>query len=973
MMPQEVREKYLKAQESIEGARKLVTVVFADINGFTALSEKTDPEKMVEIMNKYFNRLGRAVYEFEGYIDKFMGDCIMALFGAPLSHENDSELAVRCALKMLQELDALNKETQLNLGMSIGINSGIVVAGGVGTDLKLDFTVMGDAVNLAQRLQSAAGRNQILVSKNIHKVCDKVFHFETLEPIQVKGKENKIEIYAVQGFKRRNFAERGIREGRAKFIGRDEELTQAQNLLDQFAQKQSVPHNHVLCITGDAGMGKSRFKLEMREYARSKQIQWYESRCFQLNQDTPYFPFIRIVQDILKMDPEKNIEAQPEALQLLQTLGLEPSCKQLIQSLLTYTKEIFSQDTTERKTATFTALKQLFALLSQREPTVIYIDDVHWMDPVSKDLLVSLISATSDSQIMFGCGHRTEFRFDSGRQNHFSQIELKPLSSERAVALAQYLLGLDEVPDALKKIVLNRSEGNPLYIEEIMKTLIDSGQITRAGDKWVVSQEIGSVDIPLSLRGLVAARIDKLDHTDKEVVQYAAVIGRQFTDVLLARASGIKEGLYDSLQFLRRKELIFEMSTNENEIEYVFNHVLTQEVAYESILVKKRIIMHQRVAQILEVMVQEGRLKSSDQLETLTHHYLQAGVDAKAAFYLHQSARKMAARFHHEGAVKNYLQAAALLEKSSNESNDLLRAEVYFDLSATYGQMRRTEDAKSFQKKNIEIGKKYRNAVLLCRAYKAMGNIMRSENNINESAHYLKIGLEGARHLKESHLIAECLNDLGTTLISGHELSEAEKVLLESYELSYRQNQPSVSISSALNLGVIYFMNRDFSAAMTRFKEGISQAEKSGDWVHTMQGQRNMGVLALQIEQYDEALPAFEASRRIAQSIGNELEQLNSQIFIAYLRMRSGAVAEGRKWMAEAIERSAAKGYWNFYCEGHYFAGKYYAEQGNVELAKVEFEAALQKSIELKVSALAEKYAEALRTLEKINKTSTAS
>jgi len=235
-IPEKLQSKFESARAAIASERKLVSIIFADISGFTAMSDKMDPEKVTDILNACFQRLGGLVYELEGYIDKFMGDCIMALFGAPIAHENDHELAIECGIRMLDGLEKFNQDMGLGLGMSIGINSGMVVAGGVGTDRKFDYTVMGDAVNIAQRLQAAAHEKQILVSKNIYKLSQQKFEFETLPPIKVKGKDAPLDVFSVTGRKKTEARDRP-RGGYTKLIGRKKEMQIIEHLLDELSKK----------------------------------------------------------------------------------------------------------------------------------------------------------------------------------------------------------------------------------------------------------------------------------------------------------------------------------------------------------------------------------------------------------------------------------------------------------------------------------------------------------------------------------------------------------------------------------------------------------------------------------------------------------------------------------------------------------------------------------------------------------------
>jgi len=975
----------------IEGERKLVSIVFADISGFTAMSEKMDPERVTDIINQCFQRLGKKVYESEGYIDKFMGDCIMALFGAPIAHENDPELAINCAIEMLKELAVFNKENGLDLGMSIGINSGLVVAGGVGTDQKLEYTVMGDAVNLAQRIQSAANRQEILVSRSIFSACEKIFDFETLEPIRVKGKEHPVAVFSIKGRRDLHSQQQRRSQKVQSLIGREREIELAEKLLHQSAQGRG----QIFFVSGEAGVGKSRFKLETKEKAIHNKMIWLEGRCRLLNRETAYYPFIQILQHYLEINIESNLTDQLAKFNEIRSLMLDEISVSLLLDLMNLPNpdcKTIQLDAAQKRRAMFLAIKKCLYAISKRRPLCLYIEDLHWADPLSLELLSQIADGIQSLPLLIYASFRSDFQHNWSGRTNLTQISLEPLNSDQSLRLAREILQVKELPESFQALIIQKADGNPLYIEEIIKTLMDSGKISIDDGSCKIAVDMDSVKIPATLQGLIAARIDKLTDKTKQVLQYASVIGREFSDLLLSKASELENELHDSLRYLRKKELIFELTEEIDEIIYIFKHALTQEVAYESILKKKRRYFHERVAKTIETICSDtdsNRLEEN--LEPLAYHYEKAEIGDKAIHYLILSAKKMSQSYNNDAAIKNYESALKWIEKTSKPDIDLIIQTTYnlgevlilkadFD-GAEASFLRIKELAEQKKDDKLVLARCYRRlgdiqrmrgvidkALDLLheselkakeandfegeiRTYKAFGSVFQISHQLDKALEYLEKGLEGAKSLENSKLIAEYLNDISIVHINRNELQQAETYLRESIEIaSHDSSLRPLFISSTLNLGVISYYLKDFPAALSKFKEASHVAQQIGDLRNILISKHNIGEIQKEFGQFDDALLTFEECYDLALDMGNELEEINNHILIAHMKHNLNLPDEAKQILEEEIQRCEERKFVALQCDALYYLAVLELDTGNVLKAREALQRSLYKAKELHIA-----------------------
>ncbi len=903
-VPNQIRKKIDRAQENLAGARRLVTILFADVQGFTTLCEKLDPESVTDLMNMYFGKLGEIVYEFEGYVDKFMGDAVMALFGAPVAHDNDPELALRAAMKFISEIDRLNAVSGHPLSIRIGVNSGMVIAGGVGSQQKFDFTVMGDVVNIAQRLQSIAEPNQILVGKSVQVACRSIFDFVELHKQTLKGKSTEIEVFRVHSFRKREFAERGVREQQLKLIGREAEM----NRLQMGIQALKDSHPKALLIWGDPGTGKSRLKLEMRAQALKERIRWIEARGSELKTESAFFPIRVILQQLLKDFIEIDSDSKRPRLASMESLGLDQISKVFLEDILQIQAMPSTMDAHQKRKGMFQTLRALFEALGTRSRFIAFLDDFHFVDPPTRELWTFLSEGSKNYWLIAAARDRELERLDD--------LHLTALNDADSIELVKALLRSDTIPRDLELRILERCQGNPLFIEEMVKSLLESGALRRQQDRWELIITDASVQLPQSIQAILGARLDRLYPSDREVLEVASVFGRNFRDDLLRKVLSNREGIDESLQFLRKRELIFEVQVNAAFTEYAFNQILTQQVAYQSILKKRLRVLHRRVAEVLEQDVRDGvrELYSEGVLDLLAHHFTLAETEpVRAAFYWRRLAemnRRQTSLYQARASLERGL---STLQDRTDEASAKIRFELKIDLSEMgilSGEFSLAEshllDLKKMgilsQDERITLGTKlsdlYRkmgkhaeaeaevfaisesdqlSAAEQVRAhfYRARGQVHRQAQRWNEALADFQNSMKLAQMGKHSHLLTEVLNDIGATLIQAGQLPSARTGLTKAIEGAQLIKDKLLEIRALLNLGALELLEGKSEEALRVFERVNTYARELGDLPDQVMALHNQGLAAIQIQRWDTAENSLTECRELASRLSMSKE-LNS-------------------------------------------------------------------------------------------------
>ncbi|HVN71866.1 MAG TPA: adenylate/guanylate cyclase domain-containing protein, partial [Desulfomonilia bacterium] len=531
----------------IESDRRLVTVMFADISGFTAISDKMDPEEVTDLMNECFRTMEACIEEHGGTIDKFMGDCMMVLFGAPKALEDAPHRAIETALEMSESLQRFNMDKRLPVPLSfhIGINTGPVVAGMVGGEKKQDFTVMGDTVNLASRMEGAAEAGTVLVSESTFRLTEGYFDFEVMGPIAVKGKEQPVHAYRVLGPRHvMTRLEASLSKGLSPFVGRTAELQHLGRCLEQ----ASEGHGQVVAVVGEPGVGKSRLIRQFREYLPASDYQIIEGGCIHYGDAIPYLPVLEILRrffDIKEDDAEPSIKQKIKE-RITQLNMPAPQFLPPVHEILSLTGEdegYLKLDAKQRRDRVFETVRLLLIAESQRRTLILVVEDLHWIDKTSEEFLSFLINSLAATRIMLILLFRPEYNPAAWvTKTFYTQIRVDQLSRETSADLVRVILS-GEVDSTLSDFIVARTEGNPLFIEELTHNLIENGSIKKEETRYNLSRNQADLDVPATIQGIIAARLDRLEGTLKGIMQTASVIGREFAFRILQAVAILKDDL----------------------------------------------------------------------------------------------------------------------------------------------------------------------------------------------------------------------------------------------------------------------------------------------------------------------------------------------------------------------------------------------------------------------------------------------
>jgi class 3 adenylate cyclase/tetratricopeptide (TPR) repeat protein len=662
--PKHLKDKILTTRSSIEGERKLVTVFFADVANYTAMSEKLDPEEVHQIMDGCFKILMDEIHKYEGTINQFTGDGIMALFGAPVAHEDHAQRACYAALSIQKALEEyrekLQRDKDIDFKMRIGLNAGPVIVGSIGDDLRMDYTAVGDTTNLAARMESMAKPGTIIASRDTYRLVRDFFEFESLGKVEIKGKEEVQEVYElikISDVETR--IEAAAAKGLTKFVGRKRE---AEALKEAFEKAQSGS-GQVVGMVGEAGVGKSRLLLELRNKLPKAEYTYLEGRCLHYGGSMPYLPILDILRsyfDIKEGDREFIIKKKMEEkiLQLDEELKSVFPPFQNILSLKVEDGAYLKVEPVEKKLRTFEAIRDLLIRESQNKPLVIAVEDLHWIDKTSEEFLDYLIGWLANVKILLIILYRPEYAHQWGSKSYYSKIGVDQLSTKTSAELVQAILEGGEAIPELKELIISRSGGNPLFVEELTQNLLENGSIERKDHQYILTRNASEIEVPDTIQGIIAARIDRVEESLKRIMQMASVIGREFAFRILQTIMGMREELKSHLLNLQGLEFISEKQLFP-ELEYIFKHAMTQEVAYNSLLLKRRKEIHEKIGTAIEALYRDSL---EEYYELLAYHYNRSDNTEKALDYLGLANQKAANINAMEDANAYFDEAMELLD-----------------------------------------------------------------------------------------------------------------------------------------------------------------------------------------------------------------------------------------------------------------------------------------------------------------------
>jgi len=617
----------------MEGERKLVTVLFADVANYTSMAEKLDPEEAHRIMDGCFKVLMDEIHRYEGTINQFTGDGVMALFGAPVAHEDHAQRACYAALAIQKAMGEYGRKIEKGWGVPfkirIGLNSGPVVVGSIGDDLRMDYTAIGDTTNLAARIQQAAKPGQVWASQETRNIIQNYFQEVRVGEMPLKGKVEPQSLYRIVSQRPavRTRFEAGLVRGITELVGRRPEMEALRSAFEKAKEGEA----QVVDVVGEAGVGKSRLVYEFQK-AIGDHATFLTGICVQHGQNINFLPVMDVVKEALGIQDgmtEEEIGNQIEEKATQNLAQMIPFYKSLL-SLKVDHPAFKALNPEGRKFGTFEAVKNILLALSQEKPLVLFLEDVHWMDKISEEFFTYFSRCIKDHPILLLAAYRHEGAPSWAQGTHYQRLGLEALSSKSSIRLVRNVLGGIALDPELEQRIVEKTGGNPFFVEEIVRELLDRGDLERAGEQYICKKPIDQCEIPNTVQGVLAARMDRLSEDLKRTMQVASVIGRDFTYRILKSIMELGEELRGHLTNLVGLEILYEKVLYP-ELEYIFKHALTQEVAYESLLKQRRKDIHGRIAGAIEELYAD---RLEEHYEMLAHHFERSGNAAKAVDYL---------------------------------------------------------------------------------------------------------------------------------------------------------------------------------------------------------------------------------------------------------------------------------------------------------------------------------------------------
>ncbi len=671
-IPEPAPDKETPSPKPIASERKHVTALFSDLSGYTAMSEILDPEEVKEITGKIFDEISKIIGKYEGFVEKFAGDAVMALFGATEAHEDDPVRAIKAAREIHNLVNSLSPQYEERieqpLVMHTGINTGLVVTGDINLE-KGTHGVAGDTINMAARLSDLGNAGEILVGPDTYFQSEGYFDFKELEPAAVKGKSDPIRIYKVIAQKEQPIKIHRLHGFQADLIGRTVEMNQ----LADAARKLKAGNGAVFSIYGPAGTGKSRLVKEFKESLNLDEIQWLEGHAYPHSQNIPYFPLIDLLNRSLQIeegDPPERVKEKIES-GMSSLVGENTDFIPYIGSLysLSY-PEIDEVSPAFWKEQLQKAIQTILSSLAQQAPTIIRLEDLHWADLSFLELIRLLLSESRDP-ILFLCVHRPIISLFSSHQisamtHPYQEIRLQDLSASESQGMIASLLQTDKIPSELHRFLQDKVEGNPFYLEEVINSLIESETLVRDNGDWKLTRAITESEISSTIHGVISGRLDRLEKESKRILQEASVIGRTFFYEILNRITELEHQIDQSLRSLERLDLIRARAL-QPDLEYIFKHALTQEVVYNGLLKKERRVIHERIGFVMEQLFHD---RLPEFYETLAYHFKQGQSIIKAVNYLMKAGEKSLKRYAIEEAHQYYLEAFNLLSNKTEKARE---------------------------------------------------------------------------------------------------------------------------------------------------------------------------------------------------------------------------------------------------------------------------------------------------------------
>jgi len=953
------------------------------------MAEKLDPEEVMEVMNGAFEVLIEPICRYEGTVARLMGDAIVAFFGAPIAHEDDAERACRAALEIIEGAQRYAARLEHERGIHgfnvrVGVNTGLVVVGEVGSDLHVEYTAMGDAVNLAARMESAAEPGTVLITEETHKLIAPLFETQSLGPIAVKGKAEPVAVYRVLGPKAAAGKPRGLAGLASPLVGRQAEVGALQEALARL----QAGLGGIVTLVGEAGIGKSRLVAELRKSVPASQVQWVEGQCLSYGTSIAYLLWLDALRSVLGM----SVEDPPAAVRDALRQWVRNLCPQRLDDVYPYLARLMSLpleandearmrnlEAERLKAQTFCAVEILVACAASIRPLVLVCEDLHWADPTSLELLERMLAVTDRAALLFICVFRPQKEHGSWRiketaartyGHRHTDLWLDPLSAADSQTLVNNLLSVEGVPVQLIERILAVAEGNPFYVEEVIRSLIDAGAIIHdeATGRWHATRAGADLPIPDTLQGVLIARIDRLPEETQCVLQMAAVIGRIFLYRVLAAMVEEECRLDEHLITLQREEMIRERARIP-ELEYIFKHELTRETAYNGLLKKDRQAFHRQVAEAMERLFPD---RIEEQVELLAHHWGRAEEPEKATNYLLQAgdrARRLGASLEAVDLYQSALEKAmglkvppkgielpgiherlgdVYLENLSRHEQALEHYKSFLDLAES--EEDRARGARKVAtvcllRGDVATAEKYYGRALThlgslpsvaeaSRVHCGLAYLLISRNQLDDALRHAGTSLEISRPIADTRGLADAYRAMGIIAVQKWDLDSACEYDQRSLELYRELGDLARTAQAHNNVGDSYRLLGQMDRALEQLDEGLEVARRIGDTRDEALLLQTMAELFLDQGRWEEAIAHLEQALPLAQESGVVGRLIDVQRILGSAYEAVGRPEEGRHHLEVAETRMQET-------QQFRFAPRLYLDLAHLHATQGRFEEAL--------------------------------
>jgi class 3 adenylate cyclase/tetratricopeptide (TPR) repeat protein len=836
-LPKGLTEKILSQRDKIEGERKQVTVMFCDMEGFTALSERLGAEGAYGIMDQVYEILIHKVHDYEGTVNEMTGDGIMALFGAPIALEDAPQRAIRSALAIHKEMakfsDRLRQENEgiQPLKMRVGIHTGPVVVGTLGNNLRLEFKAVGDTVNLASRMEGLAEAGTTYVTEETFKLTEGLFRFEALGEKRVKGREEPVNSYRVvapSGRKTRFdvSAERGL----TPFIGREREL---ELLLDGF-ERAKAGRGQAFSIMSEAGLGKSRLLYEFRKAVSNEDVTFLEGKCLSYSRGVAYHPHIDILKanfDIQDGNADSDIGEKVKTG--LKILGADEA------STLPYLLELLSvkdsgidkipMSPEAKKDRIMEALNRIVLKGSEIRPLIMAFEDLHWIDKSSEESLKYLLESIAGARVFLIFTYRPEFVHTWGGKSYHNQVTLNRLSNRESLSMVTHILATEDIDRELEELILEKTEGVPFFIEEFVKSLKDLKIIEKDESRYQLAKDIQKVTIPSTIHDVIMARVDSLPEGAKELLQTGSIIEREFSYELIKQVTGLPEQeLLSHLSALKDSELLYERGVFPQS-NYIFKHALTREVVYDSILTKRKKQLHSAIGSAIEELY-KGNI--DEHYSLLADHYIEGESYEKGAAFSRMAGRKAGKRASFTEAIAYYSKGISSLEKlpaTAEIQKKLIDARA--TLGMYYNQASNFVLSKKAVEPIVELAFKLDYKRRIAQIYTIIGAYTYAvEGDFPKASEHLSEAIKFSKETGDFISLLMANHWMGHVLADNCEFETALYHLEKALDITVRANVLwGISAHKSCIARTVYCFKGEFNRAYPLSQEGLQLALESGD------------------------------------------------------------------------------------------------------------------------------------------------